>query len=632
MALARLPPELLSHVFLVYVNDVHEEYGQFMDGVRPALRPRSHQRLPADATNVPRAKALERWHSRSSPWVWLKLLHVSRKWRNTALQCPRLWSWIVPELALWNLTGTHSRDFESFVQDSLVRSGNTPLRIGSRLWPGWSKAEAGQFARVFEQVYALFSRIRTAQLNVTPVNAAFLQSPPSPINAPILHNLELDMRGYPAETRLEGLAAASLPNLRILVIDGGTIELLTALSRATLRSLTYRSPRRTSSHLQILQLLQTMPLIQRLALLDVVAELPVNQFVAHPSSWPTMPHKELMVSLLNADEIHLTQSDLDGGRNDKVGLAMLFLLDCLIFPSSAAIWFDPPSVPSITALELSFQQFAVSSVSRKVCSKPNFVAQTVYLDGESGHRYIKFWDSEQSLEVLAIGATAEPARLACGVWGMAYVGTALWSFWGSVNVEGVKVVYISMEFDWLTWLALAPMEEVTHLCISGPTVFGALNGLVCRRTDDPDYPGREVLDEILAYREDENEDEDEDEKDELQGDYEDEYTDPDVDYIFPKLNTLVVRHMDASAMVSTSTLRRMDLFSYLIGALGRRKRINLGIRTLRLVEVFHFSPEHLARLREADIVDLVEWDGLEMTSLGRKLYDTEYVDERAYRG
>ncbi|KAJ2965273.1 hypothetical protein NUW54_g14174 [Trametes sanguinea] len=116
---ARLPPELLSEIFLHLAETSYSEVGS---SYRPAY---AHARF----------------------YAWISVTHVCRTWRTVALSTPRLWGYIV-------LTRS------SIVEDVLARSKKAPLRITGHLMSSHDEK-----AKMLKNIMQESSRIQELRLS-----------------------------------------------------------------------------------------------------------------------------------------------------------------------------------------------------------------------------------------------------------------------------------------------------------------------------------------------------------------------------------------------------------------------------------------------------------------------------------
>lgn len=118
--IARLPPELLSAIFLAYATSVREDYTHSWREVQP--------------------------------YLWVQVTHVCRYWRDVALDCAVLWSWVVPVS-------------EACTQAMLSRSRQAPLTVNLNTQLSYRTRPLPN-PHVIDTIHQQWARIGQAQIEL----------------------------------------------------------------------------------------------------------------------------------------------------------------------------------------------------------------------------------------------------------------------------------------------------------------------------------------------------------------------------------------------------------------------------------------------------------------------------------
>lgn len=240
---ARLPPELLTEVFIYY---------------RDAFA------YDADPLPSPRSVAVYGNSRTASPYHWLRITHVCRHWRELALGSPRFWSTIYL---------THR---SSCIDEMLARARQAPLTIRS------TNVQVSE--DIVKHVLQHLHRIVTFDLRLPPVLTELGDSVP----APLLQNLVIRSNGGYRDMFPSGSAnllqrfftACELPNLKSLDISGFSIRCWnTALLKSTLTHLRLHGSAvlSTLTFDHVLDSLESMPLLEELDIKDVLPHMSENE-------------------------------------------------------------------------------------------------------------------------------------------------------------------------------------------------------------------------------------------------------------------------------------------------------------------------------------------------------------------
>ncbi|KAI0630511.1 hypothetical protein C8Q77DRAFT_1133458 [Trametes polyzona] len=245
---ARLPPELLSEVFLHVTRDAYAIY-------------QSSNHLHYGAARF---------------YAWVKVSHVCRSWREVALSTPRLWGHII-------LTK------RSVVEDMLLRSKRAPLSLSAAIFS--SKDDR---TRVLEQLMQETPRIKELRLS-GPVCllqdfCAKLTEPANNLDTLVLsdnasHTYPLLSNNALSQTVFPG----KLPYLRTLEIRGLVFDWTVPVLSPTLTRLVLVGRMDSQSLLgsfnQLLTVLDTMPGLETLVL-----ENAIPRVSSEVTTWSTPQH------------------------------------------------------------------------------------------------------------------------------------------------------------------------------------------------------------------------------------------------------------------------------------------------------------------------------------------------------
>ncbi|KAH6915979.1 hypothetical protein BKA70DRAFT_475518 [Coprinopsis sp. MPI-PUGE-AT-0042] len=241
--IARLPPEILSRIFVAFANLCPKPGSVYSRPLGP--RPQGQR------TRV----ALTR-----RTIQWSVLTEISQQWRNVALACPQLWSHVAFHKPGW-------------AQLMLQRSKQAPLYIN---FEEPMLSETYRYAaQALSQVHRLKYLMIRGQTEWVKDRLRELTSP-----APMLERLELAARpGYRSEDLLlpDNFLAGDAPKLRIVSLDGWQLNswetpLLEGLTSLRLSSSEIWAPSAPSASL-FMDVLEKMPQLAELDLEEVFPDL-----------------------------------------------------------------------------------------------------------------------------------------------------------------------------------------------------------------------------------------------------------------------------------------------------------------------------------------------------------------------
>ncbi|RDX50972.1 hypothetical protein OH76DRAFT_1471309 [Lentinus brumalis] len=250
--IALLPPELLSLVFVYLVREHFE-----VEAARVLATHSSHLN-PSPPPNA-----------------WIKISHVCRDWRTTALATPRLWSYIM-------ITDNFP------VKQFLARSKQAPLSVLAKFGP--------RFQDLFARVLLEFTRLQILRIICPPWSIATVCENISGV-APLLETIDIhgtNSYGYDAHPSafLPHFLPNRLPRLRTLHVSNIRFAwdnpIFTAtLTKLVISGLGYTSSRHHLGSFDIfLDALERMSSLQILNLYQGVIPSPPSHFrrkVALPS-------------------------------------------------------------------------------------------------------------------------------------------------------------------------------------------------------------------------------------------------------------------------------------------------------------------------------------------------------------
>lgn len=306
--ISHIPPEILAEIFVAYVREV-----------RPQFQYR---------------------HIDVAPFSWIRIMHVCQKWRDVALNTPRLWTWIVPTR-------------RQCISHVIAHSGSLPLTVR------YQHSNPKVYPHIHELLFSQLPRIRTAQIKITAAVVEALGSRKLCIlEAPLME--ELDVELLVAANSIPKLSTMALPRLATLSMTGVGPTLFQSLLRPTLTRLTMTNCplvdaielTRVSSYFRSLRQLFLTNVGGR----DLLLSLP-------PSRSGLLPQLE---------ELYLSYS------NSVAGAHMYNHMD---FPSTTTVTLRFNTLHSI----------AVSSIAAKMANM-SLRPATIYIDTFK-HNVIRLWDT-----------------------------------------------------------------------------------------------------------------------------------------------------------------------------------------------------------------------------------------------
>lgn len=250
--IARLPPELLSEIFVWLVSKF--EIRDFGD--KGWARPSYHR--------------------------WLIVTFVCRRWREIALRTPRMWNKII-------LHGKFER-----ITTFLQRSAQAPLEVYQPL------DVDVQHQHVPKQVLELVmeSLVRIERLDIRLKKTLHNLAVARGFCAPILQDLRIisDLRGM-EPTDFPHFSSAYWPRLRKIACEYGSTALLNSVLRPTLTDLSLVHPTSKLPTGSLVVLIQGLPLLERLIITCAISQpsLPVNRLhsVGRQIALPHLRHLAL---------------------------------------------------------------------------------------------------------------------------------------------------------------------------------------------------------------------------------------------------------------------------------------------------------------------------------------------------
>ncbi|KAI0773978.1 hypothetical protein C8Q74DRAFT_1368502 [Fomes fomentarius] len=318
---SRLPPEVLSKIFLVYANMIHEEDVEWDDP-----DPEGHVH---------------------SYYSWIYVSHVCRYWRDVALECAPLWAFIAFETYTFRISAYHR---------ILKRAGACPLTVVYHLNGGCDCSRAKSSCSDdygLDHIFELLPRIR--HLIIIIGGDIFMDPLWKTLRcpAPCLETLQVGLRGEALGTYTEGLGddadddehlvlpnklfAQKAPRLRSVVIANmGYMWTNTLFKFSSLRHIEIKN-RRTSSAVHdvedmemLLAMLSATPLLESLSVnnalapvcsVESVVSLPHLRYIQLQDSPGTLAsvlshlHLPTFTSIhlhLVVDGVELLQEDISG--------------------------------------------------------------------------------------------------------------------------------------------------------------------------------------------------------------------------------------------------------------------------------------------------------------------------------
>ncbi|KAJ3559500.1 hypothetical protein NM688_g301 [Phlebia brevispora] len=217
--IARLPEELLSSIFKVYVAE--------------------HWQLS--------------YHPPPSPCQWIRILHVCRDWRRIALHTPTLWTLMSPSV------------HEEYINFALANSGKGPLTV--RVFPTLRRwgSTLGNTSRA---LLGALPRIRHAEFIIArDAQSAFSETEQTSSLRPVsLERLHLSMKT--SISTLPIFSTADMPLLKSLHVLDGSEALVISLIRPTLTTLhvDFAPP---ADPLLLASALKQLPLLRHLQLSNI---------------------------------------------------------------------------------------------------------------------------------------------------------------------------------------------------------------------------------------------------------------------------------------------------------------------------------------------------------------------------
>ncbi|KAJ3556142.1 hypothetical protein NM688_g2187 [Phlebia brevispora] len=243
-------------------------------------------------------------------WNWIAISWVCHIWRDIVLSTPTLWTTIV--------LVAHPK----LIKLALQRSGSLPLSVPIVKEPFWWSPTLAKRGGVFHMVMSSLSRIRDADLVITPSVYSILSMLASSgiaLQATILEELNIKM--CVAEDGQPVFSTLSMPRLTSLQVENISVRLLAALAPRTLTSLDADLHPFTLD--ELVGVLQQLPSLQELSLSSIVLSRWDEHPVLPPQRLPHLKHLTLRPSI-----------DDDSGR--IIGTAVR-CLNCIIFPPDASV-------------------------------------------------------------------------------------------------------------------------------------------------------------------------------------------------------------------------------------------------------------------------------------------------------
>ncbi|KAJ3544463.1 hypothetical protein NM688_g5740 [Phlebia brevispora] len=173
-AVARFPPEILAAIFMEYAMAERTEYYAVV------MCPRAEPKRYLDP-NINR------------PYLWIRITHVCRQWRDVALQSTKLWCWIVPSPPEW-------------VQVLVQRSGQARLCIDTRPPPRNHAASRSRPPLLLSSMHDYMYRVYEARIDV-------YRAAQRDMDAPALRVLYVD-NGQGIDENMPLFRAQGIPSLR----------------------------------------------------------------------------------------------------------------------------------------------------------------------------------------------------------------------------------------------------------------------------------------------------------------------------------------------------------------------------------------------------------------------------------
>ncbi|KAI0330905.1 hypothetical protein GY45DRAFT_680779 [Cubamyces sp. BRFM 1775] len=281
--IARLPPELLSEVFLYVAKAAYED---------------------------PRASYNRYYHS-SIFYAWVSVTHVCRNWRAIALNTPRLWGHVVVSK-------------KSVVDEMLARSKKAPLFVSAHVI-----SPEDERSKLLKSIGQDASRLQELRLSgpVRVLQDVLRQfTEPSPALERLIVSESVPPQYWASDTSAPSMFQAQHPSLRYLelsrLIFSWTNSLLSSSGVTHLKlvgRLDSQSMLGTFEHL--LSAIEQMPRLEVLDLEDAIPRL--------PDDTKTLPTPQRTLSLPRLQRLSLSGNSLDCGN----------LLNHLSFPSGTRLKF-----------------------------------------------------------------------------------------------------------------------------------------------------------------------------------------------------------------------------------------------------------------------------------------------------
>ena len=257
-AISRLPAETLAEIFLAFEQQYRAD--SFVEDDEPQERPIG----------------------------WICITHVCRRWRDVALDAPRLWRH-VPMLYNSDISATF-----------LERSKHTPLYIT----PGTISVGKRLQLKHSRLLASAAPRIRSLQLRCLGIRIDASSS--RTWDAPLLETIDLSLWDSPASAGFAFLTCATLPKLKKLSLRYVCTDLCTPLFKSTLTRLMVDAPSSRLESVRWASLLEQIPLLGYLELRDAVKLHEPFEYI-HPSPHSTKVIMAHLSSVVFSDALDCVQ-------------------------------------------------------------------------------------------------------------------------------------------------------------------------------------------------------------------------------------------------------------------------------------------------------------------------------------